>query len=67
MTVERLVLGLILGVALGALVLMVMRSIRRAGQRVSNPACAGCPFVEKCDKQDVPHDHGADDEEGDER
>ena len=49
---ERFVLGAILVVAVGALVWMVVRAIRRAGERASNPSCAGCPFEPKCEMKD---------------
>lgn len=53
---ERFVLGAILVVAVGALVWMVVRAIRRAGERASNPSCAGCPFEPKCEMKDRPHE-----------
>jgi hypothetical protein len=49
---ERVVLGIILVSALAYLVWMVLRQIRSASGRVSNPACAGCPFEPKCEMQE---------------
>ena len=55
MTMEKVVLGAILLVAVAALVRMLGRSVARANDPTRPAGCGGCPFGSKCEMQDKPH------------
>jgi len=54
-TMEKVVLGVILLVAVAVLVRILWRSIARANDPTKPAGCAGCPFGSKCEMQDKPH------------
>jgi hypothetical protein len=52
--IEKALLGVILIVALVAIVRTVVR-VMNSSDDSKPPACAGCPFDSKCEMQDKPH------------
>jgi hypothetical protein len=61
--IEKALLGVILIVAVVAIVRTVLRVVN-SGDDSKSPACAGCPFDSKCAMQDKPHMNGCGSNEG---